>query len=50
MHHYLQAISGEIPEDGTELGLLVGTDVGVVGTPLGLAVGTKAGTVRHAII
>ena len=46
MHHHLQAISGEIPIDGAELGLMVGTDVGVVGTELGVTVGTIVGAVR----
>ena len=35
----------EIPEDGNELGIFVGTDVGVVGTELGVTVGTIVGAV-----
>ena len=36
----------EIPEDGTELGVVVGTEVGVVGKELGLTVGRTVGAVR----
>ena len=36
----------EIPEDGTELGVVVGTDVGVVGKELGFTVGRTVGAVR----
>ena len=45
IHGHLYTILAEIPEDGDELGLLVGTDVGVVGTELGVTVGTIVGTV-----
>ena len=39
----MYTVSAEIPEDGNELGVLVGTDVGVVGTELGVIVGTIVG-------
>jgi hypothetical protein len=46
MCRHLYTIQTEIPIDGIELGLLVGTDVGVVGTELGFTVGSEVGAVR----
>ena len=46
MCRHLYTIQTEIPIDGIELGLLVGTDVGVVGTELGFTVGCEVGAAR----